>query len=66
MPIILTLTNGSQEIKRSYQDPKFIVTRDCGDNCFDKKPVDEVVVGECICNCSKPGPSLEVTAVEVL
>ena len=65
-----TCSNGTSEVERYFPDPALKLCVECppaGSNTFCEKRVDQIVVGDRICHYpGKPGPSLEVTLVEVV
>jgi len=66
MPTIFTCDNpGGGDVTKSYPDPALKLCINLGNNVFGEKRVDQVEVGDWICPLvGKPGPALEVTAVQ--
>jgi len=66
MPTIFTCDAPSGDVKKSYPDPALKLCVEVANNQFAEKRVDQVEVGDKICHLLRPGPSLEVTNVEVV
>ncbi len=66
MPTIFTCDNpGGGDVTKSYPDPSLRLCVNTGSDIFTEKRVDQIEVGDRICPIvGKPGPSLEVTAIQ--